>query len=1043
MLPTVKDLCVLNEGALHIRVSDGIERIDEESLDIEAGGTFLSQSHLTGGMKELVKEGFRRLSGGPGGRPAFRLKQAMGGGKTHLLRAMAFLARHPELRTSFFPQNAAAHPFGEARVCFFNGREQPDDYFWGRIAGQLGHANFFEAGAKSPGENHWNALFDQTKEPVLILLDELPTYFSYYRTQPAGQGTVADIAGRAFANLLSCAIGRSNVCIVVSDLEASHAEGTQFINAALENARKELSRVEVNIVPVDLSGDETYAILKKRLFAHLPNTPQIEHIADQFAKAMAAAQQSKSADQQKSPEQLAVEVAQTYPFHPQMKHLFALFKENKEFQQTRGLMELASRLLRSVWERPSNDVLLIGPQHFDMSIEDVREKVASISRLDDAIARDIYAADGGAHAQTIDANAGNDAAVQVANLVLTASLSTAVNPVRGLRPPEIMACLVAPNADLAYFREALESLRKSCWYLHRSPEERIYFDKVENLKKMLEGLADKAPEPKVVERVAHRLTELFQPRRKAAYQKVMALPLIDALQSEVQAGRVLAIIAPDSKLPPDEVQRFFAGLVRKNNLLVLTGEKTFEEGKLWEAARMVYACEQALSQKRIDKSGPQWEEFEDLSQEYDQHLTGILKALFDKLYFPVHRPNASEPELMARPLEQTGNTTDGEARVEATLQKDPIKLYVDWTEGPRFGAVRNRVERLFRGQDDVNWVDIKDRVQTDCGMFFLAPGDLEKVKARALNEGLWEDIGNGWVTKRPRPKEAGVSVIPADKPTKDGDRVLDIEIIHSNPETTVVHYAEDGEVSTASPKLGDTKLKTSALRVAFLAVDLSGKCTSAKPTVWSNKLVVQHEVRALGSEKREVEIRVLPRSGSIRYTLNGAEARNGILYAGPFEVDGQAHPLLVFAEADGLEVKAEFQILGERRGGGGGKDEPVVLPPPAHRPVTFPNGKRVTVNSRDRLFATLEKAKQRAVVFREARFTIAAGQDDTATLQWTSKGVGAGLLAELIGKVSEAFGPTANVSLQFNRAHFQTGQDLLDVCEVAGFEAGSDWTEAE
>jgi hypothetical protein len=43
-----------------------------------------------------------------------------------------------------------------------------------------------------------------------------------------------------------------------------------------------------------------------------------------------------------------VEVEASPAIYPQMKDLFALFKENKEFQQTRGLMELASRLLKSV-----------------------------------------------------------------------------------------------------------------------------------------------------------------------------------------------------------------------------------------------------------------------------------------------------------------------------------------------------------------------------------------------------------------------------------------------------------------------------------------------------------------------------------------------------------------------------------------------------------------------------------------------------------------------------------------------------------------------
>ncbi|MGB7511564.1 MAG: hypothetical protein WBP54_09785 [Pelodictyon phaeoclathratiforme] len=113
-------------------------------------------------MKELVNEGFKRLSGSLGGKPVFRLKQAMGGGKTHLIKTMAFLARHPKLRTEFFPETSSRYAFGAAQVAFFNGREQPNDYFWGRIAAQLGSEGFFKAGTESPGQEHWQALFKKT-----------------------------------------------------------------------------------------------------------------------------------------------------------------------------------------------------------------------------------------------------------------------------------------------------------------------------------------------------------------------------------------------------------------------------------------------------------------------------------------------------------------------------------------------------------------------------------------------------------------------------------------------------------------------------------------------------------------------------------------------------------------------------------------------------------------------------------------------------------------------------------------------------------------
>jgi predicted AAA+ superfamily ATPase len=48
------------------------------------GTVFFDKTHITQGMQDLISEGIARLAGASS--PAvFHLKQAMGGGKTHLL----------------------------------------------------------------------------------------------------------------------------------------------------------------------------------------------------------------------------------------------------------------------------------------------------------------------------------------------------------------------------------------------------------------------------------------------------------------------------------------------------------------------------------------------------------------------------------------------------------------------------------------------------------------------------------------------------------------------------------------------------------------------------------------------------------------------------------------------------------------------------------------------------------------------------------------------------------------------------------------------
>jgi predicted AAA+ superfamily ATPase len=374
-MKTVRDACQLQPNALSIKLSDQVEQLDELIHADGNGAAFFAKTHITQGMQDLIAEGMARLAGNSA-QAIFHLKQAMGGGKTHLLVGFGLLAKNPDLRKTHCAGVAHANAFGAADIAAFNGRNNPDHFFWGEIANQLGKGDQFRAfwtgGPKAPDEADWLRLFEGDR-PILILLDELPPYFHYLDTQKVGNGTVAGIVTRAFANLLTAAGKKRNVCVVVSDLAAAYATGSRLINEALADARSELGRQERSITPVDLSANEIYDILRKRLFVQLPDQTQIDDIADAFGRKLAEASKSKTAS--RGAEALADEIAATYPFHPRLKNIIALFKENEQFRQTRGLIELVSRLLRSVWDRPANDCFLIGPQHFDLGIPEVREKL--------------------------------------------------------------------------------------------------------------------------------------------------------------------------------------------------------------------------------------------------------------------------------------------------------------------------------------------------------------------------------------------------------------------------------------------------------------------------------------------------------------------------------------------------------------------------------------------------------------------------------------------------------------------------------------------
>ncbi|MBK9497792.1 MAG: DUF499 domain-containing protein [Leptospiraceae bacterium] len=245
---------------------------------------FFGENYITGGMERLLHTAFERFEG-KSSVSVIKLTQAMGGGKTHNMIALGLLAKHPELREKFksdiqFKQSV--------RVVAFSGRESDAPYgIWGSIAEQLGKLELFEKYYRpllqAPGETAWINLLQG--EPILILLDELPPYFTSTASTPVGNSDLSVVTTTALSNLL-VAVNKAdlaNVLIVISDLRASYESGSQKLNEALQNFDKETNRTALNLEPVQLNSNEVYQILRKKIFDKLPNEAEIKEVSIGFA----------------------------------------------------------------------------------------------------------------------------------------------------------------------------------------------------------------------------------------------------------------------------------------------------------------------------------------------------------------------------------------------------------------------------------------------------------------------------------------------------------------------------------------------------------------------------------------------------------------------------------------------------------------------------------------------------------------------------------------------------------------------------------------
>jgi predicted AAA+ superfamily ATPase len=273
--------------------------------------------------------------------------------------------------------------------------------------------------------------------------------------------------------------------VVITDLSGTaYAGGSAAITQALQSLNdleQEVNRNVIRIDPVKMNTNELYHILRTRIFEKTPTTSEIEEVANAYGAALESAK--KMGITEISPDQLKADIVNAYPFHPATRDLYARFKENRGFQQTRALIRIMRIIVSILWNsKLANKRHLIGPQEMDLLDASMLGEIRQINPgLEAAIARDIGAEGGSALAQQIDSGKTTDAQ-DIAKLIFLSSRSTATNPILGLGRSDIIGYLAAPDRDVVNIRNVLDRLQADAWYLHVTRDGKLFFKNVENLK---------------------------------------------------------------------------------------------------------------------------------------------------------------------------------------------------------------------------------------------------------------------------------------------------------------------------------------------------------------------------------------------------------------------------------------------------------------------------------------------------------------------------------------------------------------------------------
>ncbi|CAN5217344.1 DUF499 domain-containing protein [soil metagenome] len=1006
-------LCVPRESVFDRSRRDTVLDLDDLVAGKIDGAKFFEENFVTDGMRRLLREGFRRLQG-QSDQSVFVLSQAMGGGKTHNMISLGLLAKHPELRAGvmgddYNPKSGAA----PVRVVGFSGRESDAPLgVWGSIAEQLGKKDQFApyySPLAAPGTTAWIELL--RGEPLLILLDELPPYFENARSKTIGNSDLAQVTTTALSNLL-IALAKdelSNVCVVISDLKATYQGGSGQIHRALSNLENEVGRSAVALEPVGLNTNDVYHILRTRLFASLPEASAIKSVAEAYAAAVRDAKQMDITNA--SPEAYATQIQESFPFHFSLRDLYARFRENPGFQQTRGLITLMRVVVSRMWDSgQATSQSLIHPYDIDLNDPDTKALVAAINpKLDNAIAHDI-ASGGDSAAEALDASLpeGSKDAQDASKLLLVASLANTSGATLGLGLPEIVSFLCRPGRDVSHLpKDVLGVLTTRAWYLHSDRDGRLFYKDVQNLVAKLNTTAKSYTREISLKKLREFLGHVFAPSLKDCYQEVLVLPAVDEIDlAQDKVSLVVAEPAFGSTLSHD-LQAFWADATFRNRVAFLGGERETLERLLETAAelRAITSILDEIDSQNLAASDPQRVGAEDMLGKIQLRMLSVARESFTKIYYPGN--TGGEDALLAADflMNFADNNYNGEQQIRQALAAK--QKFTDDTGSDTF---RKKCEQRLFTQQQMPYAEIKRRAAMNPKWQWHIPSALETLRANLVLADQWREDG-GLIDKGPfPPPETSIQIQELKRDENSGQVSLRLTPTHAD----TVLYEIGGPATPSSARVPDLQnFVTSEFNLTFLAVDSTGEHATGAVRPWKNKLTLRHRFFQSGSEMH-CEISAAP-AAPITYTTDGSDPKHGGgSYVEPFPVPPGTVCVLAAAEKNGVSSEvARFDVP---------RNAAVVEVDPA-RPCRWTRSHSATTTQDT--YGFLKRLKKFQATASAVRLDV--GDEP----RWLSLDTASGLpLAEpeisgLLGSLREIV-REGQAQLKCSAIHFEKGQDLLD-----------------
>jgi hypothetical protein len=930
------------------------------------------------------------------------------------------------LRKEILPSLATGSEFGAAKVVIFNGHQNPDSLLWGYVAEQLGRADvmapFWRNGARSPGVDEWIEVLGA--EPVLVLLDELPSYLQMAQGEPVGNTTLGDLTIGALERLFNALPRCPRACVVVTNLKDDvYLDGSGQLRTLIESLTKHYDRNAQAITPVQQNTGELFEIVRKRLFDRLPTGDRIDEVAQAYVDKL---QKAKRVDTiATTPETFMERIRETYPFHPSIRDIVARFAENRGYQKTRAFIRLLRLAVRSGFTA-SESVFLVGLQHLDFNDQATLEEIRKINpAYTNAISHDI--ADGGnALAEKIDAADGISTASGVAKVLLMSSLSTAETPLRGLTDGELIETLVDPLLEVSEIKASLGRLQGQAWYLFQGVDLRIFFGQTANVTAEITEIAANIAEEQVDQALRAKLQEVFRPRTGALYSDRMAiLPALDEIQLDNDRPTLVILERPADKLPQDFVD-WWNRQDLQNRVLVLAADPN-AVSTLRTSARRMRAIDRVEERIKVQhgSGSTQMQELLGVKEREAAGFTSSLRETFKTIIFPTGKSLRKVDDFR---MEFDRNDYSGEQQIIDTLTKRGKFIPTEEFDS-KFETLRLDAEDILFDADAVQQLSLRRNAAVRSGWFWLPRNAFDQLVKTSVQRGFWREkdglIAKKWerrtkVTARlndfgPNPLETGrfiVDVTPEDADT--------------------VYVSEEGPPNPSrDPKLDGRVHETDSAVAWFLAIDSTGTAVTGDPFEWRAPIRVKPDVKRV-STGYKITFKVSPRSAFIRASFDGSDPKAGPVVGTEIDAPTGASKLRCIAEVAGQFGEEESASLTPGTDDSPGKPRAPLKP---DAPVTMTS--RFEPRDTATAFSALDRlAKTAGTHILGGSIEVSGGrvEGDYVTLR-----IGQGVSVEateldaLVKALVETLeAPAPTVKLRIDGIAFPSGRELTSFCDAVG-----------